>query len=273
MAAVVANTLRAEGVALHLGAAVQAVEEREGRAAVVLRDASGLPQLLSAEALLVAMGRTPNVAGLDLEKAGVACDAKGVGVDARLRTSRPHIFAAGDVLGVWQFTHAAGYEAGVALANAVMRLPRKADYSRMPRAAFCEPELAGLGLTEKAATAAGIEYTVHVQTFADNDRARAEGATEGLAKMLVDPRGRVLGVHICGQSAGELLNEWVAILSGGVRLSTLAQAVHPYPTMGEIHKRLAGEYLAPRIFNGLFPKALKALFGLKGRACGGPPER
>ncbi len=272
MAAIVAGRLRAEGVCLYLGSTIQAVEQRGGRAAVCIEDATGVPELLSADALLVAMGQTPNVAGLALEKAGVVYDSHGVHTDARLRATRPHIYAAGDVLGVWQFTHAAGYEAGVALANAVIRLPRKVDYTFMPKVAYCDPELASIGMTEKAATAAGIEYTVHTQSFEDNDRAQAEGAPDGMAKMLVDSHGRVIGTHICGLNAGELINEWVVMLNGKVKLSTLAQAVHPYPTLGEIHKRLAGEYLAPKIFDGLLPKALKALFGLKGRACSLPPE-
>lgn len=273
MAGVVAERLRVEGVALHLGVSIQAVEERGGRKAVCILDASGQPELLSADALLVAMGRTPNITGLALEKAGVVCTARGITTDARLRATRPHIYAAGDVLGVWQFTHAAGYEAGVALANAVIRLPRTVDYTHMPKVVYSEPEVGSIGMTEKAATTAGIEHTVLVQHFADNDRAQAEGAPEGLAKMLVDKHGKVVGIHICGKNAGELLNEWVAVLGGGVKLSTLAQAVHPYPTLGEIHKRLAGEYLAPKIFDGLLPKALKALFGLKGRACSGSSSK
>lgn len=283
MASIVADRLRAEGLALHLGVSVldvaqgtegaqspaQGADETGGHTRVRIADVSGQSSVIRGEALLVAMGRTPNVAGLALEKAGVAHDAKGVPTDARLRTTRPHIFAAGDVLGVWQFTHAAGYEAGVALANAVIRLPRRVDYTRMPRVTYSEPGVGGIGLTERAARAAGIEYTVHTQRFADNDRAQTQGAPEGLVKMLLDRREKVIGVHICGPDAGELLNEWVAVLGGKVTLSALAQAVHPYPTLGEINKRLAGEFLAPKIFTGLLPKALKIIFGLRGRACGG----
>jgi pyruvate/2-oxoglutarate dehydrogenase complex dihydrolipoamide dehydrogenase (E3) component len=265
MAAMVQDRLRAEGVTLHLGTKVKNVRENHGLKEVAFTDQSGQERAETAQAVLVAMGRTPNLAGLDLENAGVAFNAKGLTVDARLRTSQPHIFGAGDVLGQWLFTHAAGYEASVALTNAVMRLPRKADYTFMPKVTFTDPELAGIGLTAKAA---GPDARVLEESFADNDRALAEGHGLGKIKMILSEREKILGIHIFGPRAGDLLCEWVAALAGKVRLSALAQAVHPYPTLAEINKRLAGAVMAPKLFEGPVPKVLKAVFGLKGRACG-----
>ncbi|MFP5223008.1 MAG: dihydrolipoyl dehydrogenase family protein [Acidobacteriota bacterium] len=268
MAALVRERLESEGVTVLTGMQARYASVSYGLRHIGVRDASGQEQQVSGKALLVAMGRKPNVAGLKLENAGVAYTEKGVPTDARLRTTGPNVFAAGDVLGKWQFTHAAGYEGGIALTNAVAHLPRKADYTLMPKGTFCDPELASVGLNETAAAKAGVAVTVHTQQFSDNDRALADGTPQGFIKMLADSREKVVGVQILGSRAGDLLGEWVTALGGGVKLSAMAQAVHPYPTLSEINKRVVGEYLAPKIFDGLAPKILKALFGLKGRACG-----
>ena len=267
IAGMVAAKLRQEGVSVRLNAHVTTVGEAFGQKEVWFADDTGMQRLVRAKALLVAMGRAPNVTGLGLHNAGVAYTEKGVPTDRRLRTSSTDIYAAGDVLGKWQFTHAAGYEAGVALTNAVARLPRKANYQFMPVATYCDPELAGVGMTYRQARAADLDVTTHVQPFAENDRALAENTPDGVIKMVVDSQGQVLGVRILGPRAGDLIGEWVTVLSGGVRLSKLAQSVHPYPTLGEINRRAAGEYLAPKVFEGVAPKLLKVIFGLKGRAC------
>lgn len=268
MAQMVRESLEADGVTVVTGARARFASVAYGLKHVGYTLASGEEGIASGKALLVAMGRSPNVAGLKLENAGVAYTEKGIPTDARLRTTSPDIFAAGDVLGKWMFTHAAGHEGGVALTNAVARLPRKAEYTFMPKVTYCDPELATLGMGEAEAAKAGLDATVQVERFQDNDRALADGTPAGLVKLLVDKHGKVAGVRIFGPRAGDLLGEWAAALAGGVKLSELAQAVHPYPTLGEINKRVAGEYLAPKIFEGMAPKLLKAVFGLKGRACG-----
>ena len=223
---------------------------------------------LKAEQILVAMGRTPNLDGLGLRDIGVAFNEKGIETDDRLRTSQRQIYAAGDVTGAYQFTHAAGYEGGIVISNAVFHLPRKTDYTFLPWCTYTDPELASIGMNEKAATAAGIKYSVWTEAFKDNDRSLAEGETVGKIKMLLDEKEKPLGVQIVGPRAGELLNEWVAVLNGKVKLSTLASAVHPYPTLGEINKRVAGTFFSPKIFSENIKKGLKFFFHLKGRACG-----
>ncbi len=193
---------------------------------------------------------------------------KGINVDARLRTTQKHIFAAGDVTGTYQFTHAAGYEGGIVVTNAVFRLPRKTDYTNLPWCTYTDPELASIGLNEKRAKAKGISYSVWTEEFKDNDRSLAEGEAIGKIKMILDERDKLIGVQILGSRAGELLNEWVAVFNGKVKLSTLAMSVHPYPTLGEINKKIAGAYMAPKIFSERMKKGLKFFFHLKGRACG-----
>jgi len=154
------------------------------------------------------------------------------------------------------------------ISNAVFHFPRKTDYTFLPWCTYADPELACIGMNEKTARAEGIEYRVWTEEFKDNDRALAEGVKTGKIKMLLDKNEKPLGVQILGPHAGELLNEWVGILNGKVKLSTLASAVHPYPTLGEINKRVAGIFFSSKIFSDKVKKGLKFFFHLKGRACG-----
>jgi pyruvate/2-oxoglutarate dehydrogenase complex dihydrolipoamide dehydrogenase (E3) component len=253
-------------VTVELCAAITGVRRVDGEVEVVFTR-NGRPHTVRAEKLLVAAGRMPRVDGLGLENCGVELAGRGVKVDGRLRTTRKHIFACGDVLGRYLFTHAAGYEGSIVLSNAVFRLPRKADYTRLPWCTYTDPELAGVGLNEKRAAEAGVEYTVFDEPFADNDRARAEGRIEGRIKLLLDRREKPLGVQIAGPHAGELLGSWTTALGGGVKLSQMASTVVPYPTLGEINKRVAGRVLSARLFSPRVRKTLSFLFDYKGRAC------
>jgi len=241
MADEVMNVLSSEGVVFHLNASIIRTNDKGSEKEVLIKDKNGKEVNLRAEKILVAMGR--------------------------LRTSQKHIYAAGDVTGAYQFTHAAGYEGGIVISNAIFHLPRKADYTFLPWCTYTDPELASIGMNEKAAKAAGIEYSVWTEAFKDNDRSLAEGEKVGKIKMILDEKEKPLGVQILGPQAGELLNEWVAVLNGKVKLSTLASAVHPYPTLGEINKRVAGKFFSPKIFSEKVKKGLKFFFHLKGRAC------
>jgi len=263
----VMGVLSSEGVEFYLNATIIRALERGGKREVLIKDGNGKEISLKAEKILVALGRKPNIEGLGLEHIGVEVDKRGVKVDNRLRTNIKHIYAAGDVTGAYQFTHAAGYEGGIVISNAIFHLPRKVDYTFLPWCTYTDPELASIGMNEKAATAAGIKYSVWTEAFKDNDRSLVEGEKIGKIKMILDKDEKPLGVQILGPRAGELLNEWVAVLNGKVKLSSLASAVHPYPTLGEINKRVAGTYFSPKIFSDRVKKGLKFFFNLKGRAC------
>ena len=264
LADLVMQALADEGITFHLGCSLVSVEETAGNKTVRFTSAEGKEQAITGSHLLVALGRSANVSGLQLENCGVTSLPAGIEVDRRLRTSCTHIYAAGDVIGGYQFTHAAGYEGGVVLTNAVLRLPRRVNYRWMSWCTYTDPELASIGLNEKRARAAGIRYQVHEELFKDNDRAQAEGLTAGKIKLLLDKRDRPLGVQILGPHAGDLLAEWVAALNGRVRLSTLAGAIHPYPTFAEITKRVTGSVLSPRLFSATVRKTLKLLFQYRG---------
>jgi len=262
------NVMRSEGVVFHLNSSIEATKDLGRLKEVIIKDAQGKTIRLNAETILAAMGRAPNIADLGLEDIGVKFDKRGIKVDKRLRTNHKHIYAAGDVNGGFQFTHAAGYEGGIVISNAIFHLPRKTDYTFLPWCTYTDPELASIGRNEKAAQAAGIDYNVWTEEFKDNDRSLAEGEKEGRIKMILDQKEKPIGVQILGPRAGDLISEWVAMLNGKVKLSTLASAVHPYPTIGEINKKVAGTFFSPKIFSDRIKKGLKFFFHLKGRACG-----
>lgn len=259
--------MQQEGITFHLGTTVLAARNLGNSREITFQTSKGETKRVQAEEILVALGRSPNVDGLNLAEIGVQFSCNGIAVDNRLRTSQKHIFAAGDITGQHQFTHAAGYEGGVVITNAIFRLPRSTNYTWLPWCTYTEPELASIGLNEKRAKAAGLEYSVWSEEFADNDRSQAEGEQTGRIKLLLSNKEKPLGVQILGPHAGELLNEWVAALNSGSKLATLASAIHPYPTLGEINKRVAGGFLSKKLFSGKVRKALSFFFSLQGRAC------
>ncbi len=267
LAAMVQQLLAAEGVTFVMNAAVVSTRDLGREREVVIKNTAGERVALRAEALFVALGRTPNGAGLGLEKIDIPFAGNGITVNHHLQTRHRHIYAAGDVIGGYQFTHVAGYEGGVVLSNAVFHLPRKVNYTHVPWCTYCQPELASMGLNEKRAKAAGLDYTVWSEEFSDNDRGLAEGEGVGRVKLLLDRKERPLGVQILGPHAGELLSEWVAIMNGGVGLAKIASAIHPYPTLGEINKKVVGALFAKKIFSATVRRGLKFFFSFKGRAC------
>ena len=273
LAGMVQKQLEAEGVQIRTNTTIVRVSPKNDMVRVNIKNAEGKLLLFEAEKLLVALGRTPNISDLGLEQAGVESTPKGIITDDRLRTSRKHIFAAGDVLGKYLFTHAAGYEGGIVVSNLVFHLPRTVDYSLMPWCTYTDPELAGIGYTEKRALAENISYKVITEEFGANDRAQAEGEETGILKLILNAKEKPIGVQIFGPHAGELLGEWVTFFNNGAKLSTLASSVHPYPTLAEINKRVAGTFFGPKIFSETVRKALTFFFQFKGRACSLPEEQ
>jgi pyruvate/2-oxoglutarate dehydrogenase complex dihydrolipoamide dehydrogenase (E3) component len=268
MADQVMTVLSHEGVQFLLNASVLKTRDLGTEREVVVKTGDGKTTNLRGETILVAMGRSANLGGLGLEGIEVAFDRKGLTVDQRLRTTRKHIYGAGDTTGAYLFTHAAGYEGGIVISNAIFHFPKKADYTFLPWCTYTDPELASIGMNEKTAKAAGIAYTVWTEEFKDNDRSLAEGEKRGKIKMLLDEKEKPIGIQILGPRAGDLVSEWVAVINGKVKLSALASAVHPYPTLGEINKKVAGTFFSEKLFSDKVKKGLKFFFHLKGRACG-----
>lgn len=245
---VVRRRILGEGIVLREGATVTAVAP-DGDGVAVTVETNGSSEIIKGSHLLMAVGRAANVDGLGLDVAGVTYSRRGIEVDSRLRASNKKIFAIGDVAGGYQFTHVAGYHAGIVIRNALFRLPAKADHSAVPWVTYADPELANVGLTEAQAREQGVAHTVLRAAFKENDRARTERATEGLLKAVVGPRGRVLGAGIVGARAGELILPWVLAVQGRLGIKDLASVIAPYPTLSEITKRAAGSWYTPGLFS------------------------
>lgn len=245
---VVRGALLADGIALHENTAVKSVRNTDSGVEVTLARAVGGERVISGTHLLIATGRRPVTQGLGLEAAGIAHSPTGITVDARLRTSNRRVFAIGDVAGGPQFTHIAGYHAGIVIRNVLLGLPAKADYRALPWCTYADPELAHVGLTEADARSQGHKISVLTQPFTENDRAQTERRTDGLAKIIVGPRGKILGATIVGPHAGEMIALWGLAISSNLKISAIAGMIAPYPTRSEISKRVAGSYYTPALF-------------------------
>ncbi|WP_213684319.1 FAD-dependent oxidoreductase [Roseicyclus sp.] len=248
--ALVLAQLRAEGITIIEDAAVTSVAGQDG--AMTVQTAAGAS--ITGTHLLVAVGRRPVFDDLGLDQAAVAHSPKGISVDAGLRTSNPRIYAIGDVTGGAQFTHVAGYQAGLILRPMLFGLRARARTDHIPRATYTDPELAQVGLTEaEARKAHGARLSVVRADFAHNDRAIATGQAHGFAKVMV-VRGRPVGATIIGPQAGELIQIWALAMASRLKMSAIAGMIAPYPTLGEINKRVAGAYFAPRLFESRWVK-------------------
>ena len=244
LAAIALERIRAEGVEIIEGAMASEITATGG---VTVKTKDGASY--TGSHLLMAVGRKANVASLDLEKADIKYDRPGITVGANLKTSNRRVYAIGDVAGGLQFTHMAGYQAGVVIRSALFGLPAKSSDAHIPWATYTDPEMAQVGLTEAQAKAKhGDRVEVLRFDFAGNDRARAELNTTGLIKVMV-VKGRPVGASIVGAQAGELIQVWALVIANKLKIGAVAAMVSPYPTMGEINKRVAGAYYTPRLFD------------------------
>lgn len=240
------RSLLAEGVTLLEKARVTRVSWGAAGAALDL-DGEGVPSLVQASHILVATGRKPEFAGLDLAAAGVAQDARGITVDAGLRTTNRRIYAVGDCTGASASTHGAGYHAGLVIRSALFRQRVRVVPALVPRVIYADPEIAAIGLSEGEARAAHKGVQTLRWPFSENDRARAGGRTEGFVKVMVDSRRRILGVVIAGAHAGELIAPWVLAIRQGLNIDAMIDLVLPYPTLSEASRRAALQSLVPRL--------------------------
>ncbi len=249
LTAIVKASLRDDGVALFENTKVQSVSAENGGVTVTV-ERSGKTEFVTGSHVLVATGRAPTVEGLGLDAAGIEHSPRGINVDDRLRTSNKRVFAIGDVAGGLQFTHVAGYHAGIVIRNALYRMPTKADHSAVPWVTYTDPELAHVGLTEAQAIErfGADKVSVTRWAFAENDRAQAERETQGMIKAVIAKNGKILGASIVGAHAGELIQTWVLAISAGLKISALTSMIAPYPTLGEVSKRAAGAFYTDFLF-------------------------
>ncbi|WP_282093410.1 dihydrolipoyl dehydrogenase family protein [Epibacterium ulvae] len=251
-AALVLESLRNEGIEIVEGA--QAAEIRGDAGAIEVQTADG--RVFKGSHLLMAVGRKPNIDRLNLDAAGIETTRAGIKVDDGLITTNRKVYAIGDVAGGLQFTHVAGYHAGVIIKSALFGLPSKAKTNHIPWATYTDPELAQVGLTEaQAREKFGARLEVARFDMHHNDRAVAERKTNGFIKLMV-VKGRPVGATIAGPQAGELISLWSLVLANNLKMGQVAAMVAPYPSVGELNKRVAGAYFTPRLFESATVKRM-----------------
>ena len=260
LTAIVLDHLRDEGVNIRAGAKITGISNAGGKITVTLDGGSdGKPETITGSHLLVAAGRKPNVDGLDLDKAGIEHDRRGIKVDSGLRTTNRNVYAIGDITGGLQFTHVAGYQAGLAVRSILFRLPVSNETRIIPWVTYTDPELAHIGMTEADASKAGKDFTVLRWHFKDNDRAQAERRTSGMIKAVVSGKGDILGCSIVAPNAGDLIQPWALAMSSKLKIKAMIDMVAAYPTLSEVSKRAATSYYGSLPSKGWVRKLISVL--------------
>lgn len=252
---VMTAVFKAEGINMHFAVTVDRVWQK-GK---TIHVAAGVKEL-AGDCLLVAVGRRPNVDGLALEKAGVAYSPRGIDVDEHLRTSQRHMYAAGDCIGSYQFTHYAGWQAAMAVRNALLPGATKGIRDMVPWTTFTDPEVAHVGLTEQQAREQLGDAVMTCQWPMERvDRARTEGHTQGFLKLVHKKDGTLLGATIVCQRAGEMIHEWIVALEHSLKVGDLAQTIHVYPTYSTASMQAAAEIRVAQLLGGISGRVIRGL--------------
>lgn len=265
-AGVITQRLRRDGATLVTAARIKRVaHDATGALRIAYRGSDGAWHMHGASHLLVAAGRRAVLGGLALKAAGVHRRGDQVIVDRRLRTTRHHIYACGDVVGPYRFTHMAEHQAGVVLRNALFHLPARVAHHAIPWCTFTEPELARVGLSEAQAHRDRVAHQVLRVPFSRVDRAVTDGDTAGFAKLLTGKGGRLLGAAIVGPHAGDLIHEFALAITHGLRAADISATIHLYPAFAQINRFVADEARNQQL-TPTRRRWLKRLFRLRGSA-------
>ncbi|MEL6423433.1 MAG: FAD-dependent oxidoreductase, partial [Pseudomonadota bacterium] len=257
---IVLAKLRDEGLDIREDTLVQRLATASDGSIEVTVVSNGVEETISGSHLLMATGRAPNVDGLDLEKAGIDYAKTGIHVSAGLKTSNPKVYAIGDVTGGYQFTHIAGYHAGLVIRSALFRMPVKVKPEIYPWSTFTDPELAHVGLTEaQAREQHGDKIGVLRWPYHENDRAQAEAKTDGIVKVVVQKNGKILGASIVGAHAGDVIQMWAFAIANGQKIGAFTGYISPYPTIAEVNKRAATTHFVPKLANPLVRRVVSFL--------------
>ena len=239
-----------EGIEIRLNAQTKRAERRDAKVVLEFADSDAI----TADAMLIAAGRTPNLHALNLNAAGVDYDEHGVKVNAYLRTSQPHIYAAGDITNRLKFTHTADFTARIVIRNILMPfqfLRQKVDWSVVPWCTYTDPEVAHLGLAEKEAKQKNMDYDLFTVPLEDVDRAVVESEEAGFAKILTAKGSdKILGATVVAPHGGDLLHEFVLAMKAGIGLGTIASTIHAYPTFAELARKAGDKYNKTRLTPG-----------------------
>ncbi len=266
LTAILTQELREEGITFLMESHPLRLSPEQGKIRLDVGDKENNPSHIAAASVLIAVGRRPNVEGLDLEKAGVTFTESGVQTDARLQTTAPNIYACGDVVGPYLFSHMAEYQALIAARNALLPFKKNVDYRHAVWCTFTDPELAHAGLTEREARATyGDRIRVYRHEYRNTDRGRTDMAEVGIAKFVCDSGGRLLGAHILGSRAADVIHEAQLVKSLGLPFSKIYSAIHIYPTFSDVIKHPAKLSYIDGLLMNPFLRILKKLSGKKER--------
>lgn len=251
MVEILERKLKDEGIQILTGKKAVKFTQKDGVVSATLEDNSKALQKTSAERVLIAVGRAPNTDGLSLEKCRVEFTPRGITVNSHLQTTNKNIFACGDVVGPYLFSHMAAYQAQICVRNALFYRPlwQKVNYAHAAWALFTEPELAHLGLTEEEARQKYRDIRVYKTSFSECDRAITDVAKDGLVKVIVDRRGFLLGAHGVGAGASEIMQGFLIAQSLRIPLSKISDVVFIYPTLSELVKTTATKALLDKLDN------------------------
>lgn len=261
VANVLEEKLKWEGINILTGKKAIKFKRGEGNVYATLENKEGHREEISAENVLIAVGRAPNVEGLSLEKAGIAHSKKGIKVNPYLQTTNKNILACGDVVGPYMFSHVAAYQATICVRNCLFkRLAwQKVSYRNIAWATFTEPEVAHLGLTEEEAKEKYPHIKVYQTVYTRSDRAITDSEKEGLVKVITDKKGYILGAHMVGAQASEIVQGFLVAKSLKVPLAKIAPMLFIYPTLSELVKKTAAQPLMEKMNNPLVKIAMRML--------------
>lgn len=261
VAAVLEKTLQKEGIDILSGKKAVKFAKSNDLVIVTLEDKNGKKEEISAENVLVAVGRAPNLDGLSLEAAGIEYTKKGISLDSYLRTTNKDIFVCGDIASPYQFSHVAAYQASVCVRNALFKriAHQRVSYINITWATFTEPELAHLGLTEEEAKQKYKNIKVYKNEYGSSDRAVTDLEKQGLIKIITDKKGYVLGAHIVGAQASEVIQGFLLAKSLNIPLSKIASVLYIYPTLSELVKKTSAKTLIEKMDNPMVKYIIKIM--------------
>jgi pyruvate/2-oxoglutarate dehydrogenase complex dihydrolipoamide dehydrogenase (E3) component len=253
------SILKEEGIEIHTCVNVDHVKQEDGLK-IVEAECTGQEKTFKADEFMLAIGRAPNLEGLNLEAAGVKVEHRNIVVNSSMRTTARNIWACGDVTGQYLFTHVAEYQAGLIVANALIPfMKRKVDYRVVPWVTYTDPELGRVGLTEDEARQKYKNVKVYSYDVKDLDRAIIEGEERGIIKIVCTKKGKILGAHVLAPQGGEILHEFVLAMQNNLGVGSITGTMHVYPTLSQVVRRTTNKYYAEKIFSGWIPKVTKKL--------------
>lgn len=263
LAKLLQSKLEKEGVNYLLGSGVNKVQPASNGITVSF-ESNGITNTLDVDQILLATGRRPNLATLNLDAAGVKYTNRGITVNDKCRTNRKHIYAIGDITGRYQFTHMSEHMAKIATTNMLLKFPMKIDSKNVPWVTFTDPELGHVGATQQQLMDAGIKYEVYHFPYTKVDRAVTESESTGLIKVYAKKfNGKIYGADVLGTNAGELISEYGLAMKNGISLRQIADTIHAYPTYGLGARRAADQWYV-RKQSATFVKIVKTIFGYRG---------